>query len=168
MKDLARLGALLVAVLVLARNLAVGGGGRALTSATYICAVVVLLALTMFREGFATASGVALGVHYALALDYGDVTADLGVPIVAALVVAHMDLLDLGTSLPREPGVDPALLRGRLRHLAIVFAIGLAASSAAVALALVDWPSSSLPRAVGFLGAALVVVIPLGLLRARR
>ena len=168
MRDIARVAALLLAALVMARDVAVAQGAPAMTAATYICIGVVLVGATLFRDGFVTASGVALAGHYALALHYGDVTADYGAPLVAALVVAHLDLLDLAASVPREQLVDPAMLRSRVRHLLGVFSIGVAASVLALAVASVRWPSATLTRALGLLGVALVVAIPLGLLRARR
>ncbi|HEV2889199.1 MAG TPA: hypothetical protein VGX28_02390 [Frankiaceae bacterium] len=168
MRDLARLGAALCAVLVLLRDHAIAPGTPALWQATYLCAAVVVAGLSLFRDGFATASGVALGGHYLLALNYGDVTADLGAPIVAGLVVLHLDLLDLALSVPRERAIDPAFLRSRLRHAAFVFGLGVVAGSVAVLVATVDWPSSTLTRAIGVAGVALAVVIPLGMLRARR
>jgi hypothetical protein len=168
MRDLARLGALLVAALVVARGVSVGGGVPAMWTATYLCVAVVALATTLWREGFVTASGVALGVHYALALHYGDVVADFGAPVVAALVVVHVDLLDLAASVPRERHVDRPFLRARLRHAVVVFVVGVAASALALAVASLPWPSSTLTRAIGLAGVALAVVIPLGLLRERR
>lgn len=168
MRDLARLGALLVAAVVVGRDLAVAGGGRAMTSATYLCVAAVLLGLSLFRDGFVTASGVALAGHYALALRYGDVAADYGTPVVAALIVVHLDLLDLAASVPRERTVDPAFLKARLRHAGGVFVVGAFASSLALAVGAFSWPSATLTRAAGLLGVVLVVVIPLGLARARR
>jgi hypothetical protein len=168
MRDLARLGGALCAVLVIARDLAIGGDAPALWQATFLCGVVVLAGLTLFRDGFVTASGVALGGHYLLALEHGDVAADLGAPVVAGLIVLHLDLLDLASSVPRERTVDRAFLRSRLRHAAFVFGLGAAAGAVAVVVASVDWPSSTLMRAIGVAGVALAVVIPLGMLRARR
>jgi len=168
MRDLARVAAALLAAAVLGRNFAVAGGVPAIVTATYVAGAVVLLALTLFRDGLLTASGVALAVHYALALHYGDVSADLGAPVVAALVVVHLDLLDVAASVPRERAVDGAFLRSRLRHAAGVFALGAVASALALAVGSVRWPSTTLTRALGLAGVALVAVIPLGMLRARR
>ena len=168
MRDLARVGALLVAVVVILRDLAVAGGGSAIAAATYLCAAVVLLGLSLFRDGFVTASGVALAAHYALALRYGGVLADYGAPVVAALIVVHLDLLDLAASVPREPTVDPAFLKARLRHAGGVFVVGAFASSLALVVASFSYPSATLTRALGLGGVVLAVVIPLGLVRARR
>ncbi len=168
MRDLARLAAAVCALLVLLRDHAIAGDAPALWQASWLCAAVVLAGLTLFRDGFATASGVALGAHYLLALNYGDVAADLGAPVVAGLIVLHLDLLDLALSVPRERAVDPAFLRSRLRHAAFVFGLGVVAGAAAVLVATVDWPSSTLTRAIGVAGVALAVAIPLGMLRARR
>jgi hypothetical protein len=168
MKDLARAVALLLAVVVLVRDDAIAAGAPAMRTATLVVAFVLLAGLTLWRDGFVTASGVALGAHYVLALAFGHVEADLGAPIVGALIVAHLDLLELSASLPRDRRIDRAFLRDRLRHLGLVLALGVAGGAAALGVALVPWPSSELLRAAGVLAVAGVVALPLGLLRARR
>ncbi|HEX8002075.1 MAG TPA: hypothetical protein VF519_05215 [Mycobacteriales bacterium] len=168
MRNLARLAAFVIAVVLLARGVAIANGAPAIWQVTWLVVATVGLAMTAFREGFATASAVALGAHYALALHYGDVAADLGVPIVAALIVVHLDLLDLATALPRDRAVDPVLLRSVARHAAAVFGIGVVAASAGIVVASVRWPSATVTRALGVLGVALVVAIPLGMPRLRR
>jgi hypothetical protein len=168
MRDIARVAAALLAAVVLGRNVAVAGGVPAIVTATYLAGAVVLVAMTLFRDGFLTASAVALAAHYTLSLHYGDVSADLGAPVIAALIVVHLDLLDLAALVPRERTVDSAFVRSRLRHAATVFAVGAVASVLALAVASVRWPSTTLTRALGVAGIALVAVIPLGMLRARR
>jgi hypothetical protein len=168
MKDLARLAALVVAAFLLVRNEAVAGGVPAMHSATAIVAFVVLAAVSLWRDGFVTASGVALVAHYGLALGFGHVDADLGAPLVGALVVTYLDLVDLAASLPRDRRVDRAFLVARLRHLALVLTIGTLAGVAAFAVAAVPWPSSEVLRVLGVLGAAAAVAVPLALVGARR
>lgn len=169
MRDLARLAALVVAALVLWRNVAVAGYVPAIVTATYVAGLVVLVAMTLFRDGFVTASAVALGAHYAVALKYGDVTADYGAPVVAALILVHLELLDLAATVPGGRAVDVAFLKSRARHLGAVFLLGVAAAVLPLLVGTVRWPSATLTRALGVVGVGLAVAaIPLGLLRARR
>ncbi|HEU0129639.1 MAG TPA: hypothetical protein VFQ85_01445 [Mycobacteriales bacterium] len=165
MRDAARVLAGLIAVAVLARDTAVAGGGAAITTGTYVCAFVVLAALTLWRDGFVTTSALALAAHYGLALIYGDVLADYGAPAVAALVVAYLDLADLATSLPRDHRVDRAFALARLRHLGLVLALGATASAAALAVASVRWPSAGAVRLLGAAAVALAVAAPVLVLR---
>jgi hypothetical protein len=166
-KDLARVAALVVAVLVLVRSEAVAGPAD-MRAATAVAALVVLAALTLWRDGFVTAGGAALAAHYGIALVSGHVDVDLGAPVMAALVVAFLDLLDLADSLPRDRRVDRAFLLGRLRHVAVVVTVAAGASAAAFAVALLPVPSSEQVRVLGLAGAAAAIAVPLGLLRARR
>ena len=168
MRDVARVAALLVAVLIVARDHAIAGNAPALNTASLLVGFVLVAALSLWRDGFLTASAVALGGHYALALGYGHVQADLGAPVVAALLVVHLDLLDLAASLPRDRRIDRAFALARLRHLALVLGLGVAAGTAVLAIAYVPWPSSELFRAAGLAAAAGAVAAPLLLVRARR
>lgn len=168
MRDLARLAALLVAAVVVLRDDAIASGAPAMRTATVFAAFAVILALSLWRDGFMTASGVALAGHYALALGFGHVAADLGAPVVGALIVTYLDLLDLAGSLPNDRRVDRAFLRARLRHVALVLGIGTLAGAAALGIAAVPWPSSEALRLAGVLGAGVAVAVPLALVRARR
>jgi hypothetical protein len=168
MRDLSRAVALLVAVLLLLRDDVIATGADAMRAATILVALVVLAALTLWRDGFVTASGVALGAHYAGALAFGRVEVDLAAPVVAGLIVVYLELLDLAASLPRDRRVDRAFALARLRHAGVVLAIAVAGGVVAFGVAAVPWPSSQLLRAAGVAGATLAVAIPLGLVRVRR
>ena len=165
MRDLARLAAGLVALFVLLRNVAVAGAQPAMLAATVIAGLVVLVALTLWRDGLITGSAVALAAHYAAALGYGHVTIDLAAPLVGALVVAYLDLADLAASLPSDRRVDRALLVSSARHAGGVVAVGTTAAVAAYAIAAVPWPGSEVVRAIGALGIVGAVLTPVLLLR---
>jgi hypothetical protein len=168
MRDIARVVAGLLALVVLARDLAVARGSIAMLTATYMCALLVIVSLTLWRDGFVTASGVALAAHYVLSLVYGRVELDLAAPVVGALVVAYLEAADLATSLPNDRRVDRAFAVARLRHLVRVLAIGTLAGALVFAVAAVPWPSGTAFRAVGAAGIALAAYVPLAVLRARR
>jgi len=168
MRDAARVVALLLAVLVILRDDAVAAGAPAMGAVTVIVGFAVLLGVSLWRDGFMTFSGVALAGHYVASLGYGGVVADLGAPVIVALVVAHLDVLDLAASVPRDRRIDRAFLRARLRHLGTVVALSATAAYAVVAVATYRWPDTNLMRIAGLGGVALAVVIPLGLARARR
>jgi len=166
MRDLARVGAFAVAVLVVLRDVAIGGAA-AMRTPTIVCAFAVLLALTLWRDGLVTGSGVVLGAHYVAALAVGDVTADFAAPLTAALLVAYLDLADLGMSLPRDRKVDRTLLLGRLRHTAKVAGIGGVAAAGVVAVTALPWPTSGALRALAVGGVLAVVAAPYFLWRAQ-
>ncbi len=165
MRDLARLGALVLALLVAGRNLAVAGASHAMLVATGITLLVVVAGLTLWRDGLVTGSGVALAAHYVGSLGYGDVVLDLGAPVVGALIVAYLDLADLAASVPRDRRVDRALLLRSLKRTGGVIGAGVVAGAAAYGVAAVPWPGGELLRAAGALGVAAVVVVPVYLLR---
>ena len=166
MKELARLGALLVGLSIAGRNLAVGGG-RGYTSALLV-ALLVVAALAFLRDGLVTGSALALAGDYVLALAAGDVVVDLAAPVVGALLLLYLDLADLAAALPRDRRVDGALLRATLRRTAGVVVAGTLAGTAAFAVAAVDWPALEAVRAAGALGVVAVVAVPLILLRRPR
>ena len=165
MRELARLAAFAVAVLVVGRDLAIAGTTGAMTTATIVVALLVVAALALFRDGLVTGSGLALAGHYVLALTHGDVAVDLAAPAVGALVVVYLDLADLAASLPRDRRVDRALLLGALRRTFAALGVGTLAGTAAFAVAAVDWPGSEVVRAAGAAGVVAVVAVPLILLR---
>ena len=167
MRDVARTAALVVALLVLARSVAVGAGSAALLTATGIVVVVVAAAVALLRDGLVTGAGVALAAHYALALGYGDVEIDLAAPVVGALVVLFLDLGDLAASLPSDRRVDRAFALASLRHAALVLGVGVAAGAAVFVVAALPWPGAEWLRAAGALGVAAAVAVPLLLLRRR-
>lgn len=166
MRDLARVAAFAVAVLVVLRDVAIGGGA-AMRTPTVLCALFVLVALTFWRDGFVTASGAALTAHYVVALVFGDVAADFGVPLTAALVVAYLDLADLGMSLPRDRRVDRAFLLDRLRHLGRVSGIAGAAAGGVVLVTALPWPTTGALRALAVAGVLAVVAAPYLLWRSQ-
>jgi hypothetical protein len=168
MRDVSRATALLIAVLLLLRDDVIAAGADAMRTATIFTALLVLLGMTLWRDGFVTASGVALGAHYAGALVFGKVEIDLAAPFVAGLIVVYLELLDLAASLPRDRRVDRPFAMARLRHAGVVLGIAVAGGVAAFGVAAVPWPSSQLLRAVGVAGATVAVAVPLGLARVRR
>ncbi|HVF04504.1 MAG TPA: hypothetical protein VNA20_06680 [Frankiaceae bacterium] len=165
MRELARVGAGLVALLVVLRDLAVAGYAPAMVPASVIVGLLVVAALAFFRDGLVTGSGVALAGHYLLSLTNGDVVLDLAAPAVGALVVVYLDLADLAAAVPKDRRVDRAFLLASARRTLAVLGIGALAGTAALALALVPWPALEVVRAAGALGVAAVVAVPLILLR---
>ena len=165
MRDLARVAAAVVAVLVVARDIAVAGNSQAMVAGTLLLALVSGAALTLWRDGFVTASGVGLGAHYVSALVYGDVEVDLGAPVVTALIVLYLDLADLAMSLPQDRRVDRALLRSSARHAVHVLAVAAFAGIGVFAVAAAPWPQVEWLRAAGAAGVAAAVAAPLILRR---
>jgi hypothetical protein len=168
MRDIARVVAGLLALVVLARDAAVASGSAAMVTATYLTAMLVVVSLTLWRDGLVTASGVALAAHYGASLGYGRVALDLAAPVVGALVVAYLDTADLALSLPSDRRVDRAFALARARRLLTVVAIATLAGYAAYAVAAVPWPSATVFRALGAAGVAVAAYVPLAALRARR
>ncbi|MDQ1710698.1 MAG: hypothetical protein QOE45_148 [Frankiaceae bacterium] len=168
MRDIARVVAGLLAALVLARNGAVAAGSVAMMAATYLVALLVVVSLTLWRDGFVTASAVALAAHYGASLAYGRVSLDLGAPVVGALIVGYLEAADLAASLPSDRRVDRAFLLARIRGLGVVLGIAGLAGFAVYAVAAVPWPSGTAFRAAGVAGIALAAAVPLFALRARR
>jgi hypothetical protein len=165
MRDLARLTAALLAFAVVARDFAVAGDSVAMRTATYLLLFVVLAALTLWRDGAVTVSALALGAHYVVSLGYGHVDVDLAAPVMAALVVAYLDVADLAMSLPRDHRVDRALALVSLRRLATVVGIGALAGAAAYAIAAAPLPRSNVVRNLDITGVALAVAAPISLVR---
>lgn len=164
MRNVARLAALLVALLVLGRDVAVAGGGAAVPGAFGVLLLVVG-GLAWRRDGLITAAGLALAAHYVVALEFGDVAVDLAAPFVGALVVVFLDLGDLALALPNDRRVDPLLLRSSARHAGTALVVATVAGVLTYALAAAPWPAAEWFRAVGALGVAVVVAAPLLLLR---
>ena len=165
MRDLARLGAAALALLVVLRDLAVAGPSQAMVAATAIVVVAVAAALTLWRDGFVTGSGVVLAAHYVLSLGLGRVEADLAAPLVGGLILLYLELADLAAALPRDRQVDRALLRATLRRAGGVLVLATTAGTAAFVLAAVPWPAGEVVRAAGALGVAAAVAVPVILLR---
>lgn len=166
MKDVARVAAFAVALLVVVRNVAVGGGlSAAMTVITVATAAAVLAALVSGRDGVVTGSGALLLFQYAAALTTGDVELDLFAPVVGALAVVYVDLADLAASLPGDRRVDRALLARSGRRSLTVLTAGTVAGAAVYAIAAVPFPSAEVVRALGVVGVGLVVVVPLILMR---
>lgn len=165
MREIARIAAGVVALLLVLRNAAIAGDSPAMLSATVLLGLLVAAALTLWRDGFVTASGAGLALHYVAALVYGDVSIDLAAPVVGALVVLYLDLADLATSVPRDRRVDRALLRSSARHALRVLAIGTFAGAGVLLVAAAPWPGGEWLRALGALGVGAVVAAPLYLLR---
>jgi hypothetical protein len=163
MRDLARVGAALLAFVVIARDLAIAGDSEALRTLTYMLVFVVLGALTLWRDGAVTVSGLALAGHYVAALVYGHVQVDLAAPVTAALVVAYVDLADLATALPHDRRVDPAFARACLRRLGLVVGLGAAAGTVVYGLAAIPVPGGAAVRALGVVGVALAALAPVAL-----
>jgi hypothetical protein len=168
MRDVARVVAGLFAALVLARDGAVAAGSNAMLTATYMTVLLVAVSLTLWRDGFVTASAVALAAHYGASLVYGRVTLDLAAPVVGALVVGYLEAADLAASLPKDRRVDRAFALARLRRLGAVVGLACLAGYAAFAVAAVPWPAGTAFRVLGAAGIALAAFVPLAALRARR
>jgi len=163
-RDLARVAAFVLALLLVGRGVAIAGAGAALVLGAVVLGLG-LLGMLLGRDGMVTASGLGLVVQYVLALEYGDVAVDLFAPVVAALVVLYLDLGDLALALPADRRVDRAFLRSTLRHAGQLVAIGTLAGLATYGIAAVPWPGAEWLRAAGALGVAAVVAVPLLLLR---
>jgi hypothetical protein len=165
MRELARATAALLALVVVVRDFAVAGDSVAMRTATYLLAFVVLGALSLWRDGVVTVSALGLAGHYLAALAYGHVEVDLAAPVMAALVVAYLDVADLAMSLPGDRRVDRAFALASARRLAVVVGIGTLGGAAAYAIASVRLPHSAVVRALGAAGVAAAVAAPLSLLR---
>lgn len=165
MRDVARVAAFVAAVLVIGRNLAVTGIVPAMVSASVLLVVLVLGALTLWRDGLVTFSTLALAGHYALSLGLGDVSIDLAAPVVGALVLVYADLADLATSVPRGRHVDRAFAKHAARDAALLLGGATLAGAVTLAVAAGPWPSAEWIRAAGALGVGAVVAIPLILAR---
>jgi hypothetical protein len=164
-RELARVGALAAAVLVILRDLAIAGHSGALSAATGILALLLAGSLALRRDGFVTGTAVALGAHYLAALVYGDVEIDLAAPFMAGLVLVFLELGDLAVALPADRRVDTALVRRTARQCGLILVVASAAGAAAFVLAAVPWPAGEWLRAVGALGIVGAVAGPLILLR---
>jgi hypothetical protein len=168
MKEITRIVAALVALVVVVRDLFVAGHAPAMRAVTLACALAVAGGLSLWREGFLTGSALALLAHYGFALGYGHVALDLAAPLVAGLIVVHLDLLDLAASLPRDRRVDRAFALARLRHAGFVLGAGTAGGAAAFGVAALPWPASEALRTAGLLAVVAAVAVPALLLRPRR
>lgn len=168
MRDIARVAAGLFAALVLVRDGAVAAGSAAMLTATYMTVLLVAVSLTLWRDGFVTASAVALAAHYGASLVYGRVSLDLAAPVVGALIVGYLEAADLAASLPDDRRVDRAFALSRLRRLGAVVGLGCLAGFAAFGVAAVPWPAGTAFRVLGAAGIALAAFVPLAALRARR
>ena len=166
MRDVARVAAFAVAVLVVLRDVAIGGWAGMRTP-TVLCAVFVVVGLALWRDGFVTVSGLALVAHYVAALVAGDVAADYAVPVTAALVVAYLDAADLAMSLPRDRRVDTVFALRRLRHTGKVAGVAAVAAAGVVAVTALPWPASGALRALAVAGVLAVVSAPYLLWRSQ-
>lgn len=165
MKDLTRLAAIALAAAVVVRDYAVAGDSQGMRAATYLLAVLVVVALVTARDGAVTFSGLALGGHYVLALRFGHVTLDLAAPVMAGLVLAYLDVADLALALPPDRAVERAFAFAALRRTGLVVGVGALGAAAAYAVAALPFPSSPLVRALGLVGVAVAVIGPLALVR---
>ena len=165
MRELARLAALLLAAVVVARDVAVVGVTGPVLRLTVLVALLVVAALVSRWDGYVTASGVALAGHYLVSLGFGEVEVDLAAPAVAVLLLAYLEMADLAVALPGDRRVDRAFVRATLLRTVRTSGVALLAGVAVFAVALVPWPASEAFRALGVLGAVSVVAVPVILLR---
>ena len=165
MREVARAAAFVVGLLVIVRDVVVTGGAPAMYTASALVLALLVGALTLWRDGLVTVSGIALACHYAISLGMGDVVIDLAAPFDGALILLHMDLADLAASVPPGRRVDKALLRGTLRGSAVLVGAATLTGAVTFAFATGPWPSAEWMRTVGVAGAGLAVLVPLILVR---
>ncbi len=166
MKDVARVGAALLALTIIARDFAVAGDSVAMRGATYLLAFVLVAALALWSDGVVTVSALGLVGHYVAALGFGHVQVDFAAPVMAGLVVAYLDLADLAIALPGDHRVDRAFALATLRRVGTVVGLGALAGAVAFGVASVRVPGGVI-RALGVGGVVLVALAPISLARSQ-
>lgn len=167
MRELCRVLAGLLAVLLLAYAAALGGAAVPRLYTVAILAVVVS-GLALWNDGAVTVAAAALGVNYLISLHLSDVEFDVGAPLVAVALVLFVELCDVAISVPPGTPVEGSFIRTRAAALAAAVVTALAAAAVVIAGAAPRIALTGPARLAAMAAAAAAVVAPVALLRRGR
>lgn len=167
MRELCRVLAGLLAVLLLAYPAALGGSAPP-TLFTTVTVTAVVSGLVLWNDGAVTLAAAALGINYLGSLHLRDVELDVGAPLVAVALVLFVELCDLAISVPPGAPVEATFVRSRAVALAAAIVLTLAAAAVVLAGALPQVALSGPARLAAMAAAAVAVVTPVALLRRDR
>jgi hypothetical protein len=164
MRELCRVLAGLLAVLLLAYPAALGGSAppRLFVVGTV---VAVISGLVLWNDGAVTVAAAALGLNYLGALHLRGVELDVGAPLVAVVLVLFVELCDVAISVPSGTPVEASFVRARAAALAAAVVLSLAAALVVLAGALPRFALSGPARLAAMAAAATAVMAPVALLR---
>jgi hypothetical protein len=167
MRELSRVLAGLLAVVLLAYPAALGGSAppRLFTTCTVIA---VVSGLALWNDGAVTVAAAALGLNYLGSLHMRAVELDVGAPLVAVALVLFVELCDLAIAVPPRTPVEPSFVRARASAFAAVVVLSLAAAVVVVLGAAPRLALTGSVRLAAMAAAAAAVAVPVALLRRDR
>jgi hypothetical protein len=162
-RELSRVLAGLLALLLLGHPYLVGGGQPAPRLFPVVIGILVVSGLVLWNDGAVTAAAGALAVHYLGTLYLRDVEYDVAAPLVAVGIVLFVELADLAISVPPGTPIEPGFVRARANVYAGRIALAVGTSVLLLAGAAVPLPAGPV-RVLALAGAVAAVAVPVALL----
>lgn len=164
MRELCRLLAALLAIVLLAYPAALGGTPPPRLF-TVVTVVAVLAGLVLQFDGAVTLAAAALGVNYLASLQLRHVDLDPAAALVAVALVLFVELCDLGISVPPTTPLEGSFVLAAAAALAAAVVLTLVAAAVVTAGASAGLALNPPVRLLAMAAAVVAVGAPVILLR---